>query len=210
MSGAKLPVASTPEAIASALKAAAPVIVVGSEALKADPSLAHALTAVAKKKPVVRADAIVVRHTGNRVFVAGANDESHYFAATWLLQQWGCRWYLPGDFGECIPAHPELRVGTLDYAYAPPFEVRHYWLSWNAAGAGAEDFKRRNFMSSSSLSGMGHALGQYTKALIPPGKTMFNVPLAEESTAQEVAARVEPEYARVCPAFRSRSRTATM
>jgi hypothetical protein len=199
MSAAKVPIASTPEAIATALKAAAPVFFVGREALQADPSLTNALTTVAKKKPVVRADAVVVRRTGNRVFVAGTNDESHYFAASWLLQQWGCRWYLPGDFGECIPAHPELKVGTLDYTYAPPFEVRHYWLSWNAAGAGAEEFKRRNFMSSSSLSGMGHALGQYTKALIPPGKTMFNVPLAEESTAQEVAARVEPEYAKGVP-----------
>ena len=199
MSGAKVPIASTPEAIAAALKAAAPVFIVGQEALKADASLKNALAAVAKKKPVVRADAVVVRHAGNRVFIAGTNDESHYFAAAWLLQQWGCRWYLPGDFGECIPAQPELKVGTLDYAYAPPFEVRHYWLSWNAAGAGAEEFQRRNFMSSSRLSGMGHALGQYTAKLIPPGKTMFNVPLAEESTAVEVAARAEAEYAKGVP-----------
>ena len=170
MSGAKPALANQPESIAAALKAATPVLIVGAEALKADASLAAALASVAKKKPTVRADAVVVRRVGNRVFIAGTNDEAHYFAASWLLQQWGCRWYLPGEFGECIPAQPVLKVGTLDFAYAPPFEVRHYWLSWNADGTGAEEFKRRNFMNSAAVTGMGHALGNYTKALIPPGK----------------------------------------
>jgi hypothetical protein len=183
-------------AIAAELPAAGTAIVVGSAALKANPTVAAALAGVAKKDPVLRADAIVVRRTGDRVFVAGTNDESHYFAASWLLQQWGCRWYLPGEFGECIPEHENLKVGALDHAYAPPFEVRHYWLSWNASNAGAEEFQRRNFMSSTKLAGMGHALGHYTNKLIPPGKTMFNVPLAEESTAQEVATQIEAEYAR--------------
>ncbi len=196
MSGAKVAIADQPDTIVAALKAAGPLIVVGQAAIEAEPSLKSALAAVAKKNPTVRADAVAVRRVNNHVYLVGTNDESHYFAASWLLQQWGCRWYLPGDFGECIPAQPTLKVGALDFAYAPPFEIRHYWLSWNADGVGVEDFQRRNFMSSSRLAGMGHALGQYTKALIPAGKTMFNVPLAEEATAQEVAARVEPEYAK--------------
>jgi hypothetical protein len=182
--------------LAAEMPAAGTAIVVGSAALKADPTIAAALAAVAKKDPVLRADAIVVRRNGDRVYVAGTNDESHYFAASWLLQQWGCRWYLPGEFGECIPQHAALRVGALDHAYAPPFEVRHYWLSWNASSAGAEEFQRRNFMSSTKLPGMGHALGHYTKKLIPPGKSMFNVPLAEEATAQEVATQIEADYAK--------------
>jgi len=196
MTGEKVPIASTSEAIGAALKASTPVLVVGQEALKADASLAESLAGVTKKKPTVRADAVVVRRAGNRVFIAGTNDESHYFAAAWLLQHWGCRWYLPGEFGEYIPTHAELKIGALDHAYAPPFEVRHYWLSWNASNAGAEEFQRRNFMSSSKLAGMGHALGEHTKKLIPPGKTMFNVPLAEDATAQAVAASVEAEYAK--------------
>ncbi len=199
MAGAKVPVASTPGAIAAALKLPAPVFLVGNEALKADASLAKALAGVAKKNPTVQADAVVVKRAGNRVFIAGTNDESHYFAAAWLLQQWGCRWYLPDEFGECIPAAPSLKIGTLEHVYAPPFEVRHYWLSWNASGEGAAEFQRRNFMSSSRLAGMGHALGQYTEKLIPPGKTMFNVPLADDATAQEVAARIEGEYAKGVP-----------
>ena len=199
MSGAKPALANQPESIAAALKATTPVLILGQEAVKADASLSKALASVAKKKPTVRADAVVVRRTGNRVFIAGTNDESHYFAAAWLLQQWGCRWYLAGEFGECIPAHAELKVGTLDHAYAPPFEVRHYWLSWNGDTTGADEFKRRNFMSSTTVTGMGHALGHHTKTVIPPGKTMFNVPLAEEATALAVAASVEAEYAKGVP-----------
>jgi len=188
MSGAKAPVANAP--------GGGPVIFVGAAALEAEPALKEALVSVAKKNPVVRADAIVMRRKGDRVFLAGANDESHYFAAAQLLQDWGCRWYLPTDFGECVPEQPRLTIGALERAYAPPFEIRQYWLSWNGDGTGAKEFRRRNFMIDTSMAGMGHALGGYTKKLIPAGKTMFNVPLAEDATAKEVAAQIEAEYAK--------------
>jgi hypothetical protein len=188
MSGAKVPVTNA--------AGDGPNIFVGAAAIEADASLKDALAGVAKENPVARADAIVMRHKGDRVFLAGANDDSHYFAVAQLLQDWGCRWYFPTDFGECIPEQPKLTVGALDRAYAPPFEIRHYWLSWNADGKGADDFRRRNFMTETSLAGMGHALGSYTKKLVPAGKNIFNVPLAEEATAKEVAAQIDAEYAK--------------
>lgn len=196
MMGAKPITASAPGAIAAALKGNNPVLIVGEEALRAEPLLAGKLAAVAKRNPVLRSDAIVVFRRGNRVYMAGTNDESHYYAVSYLLQAWGCRWYLPTEFGECIPTYPILKVGALDYAYAPPFEVRHYWLSWDASNTGADEFQRRNFMSSVKVAGMGHALGQYTKDLVPPGKTLFNVPFAEEATARHVADAIAPEYAK--------------
>ena len=98
--------------------------------------------------------------------------------------------------GTCRPssasasrATPTLKVGDLDYAYAPPFEVRRYWLSWNGDATGRAEFMRRNFFNDVSVPN-GHALGQYTKDLIPPGKTMFNVPIAEDRTAEHVASQV--------------------
>jgi len=191
MSGAKVPLADH--------AGAGPALFVGTAALDAEPSLKAALASVAKKSPVVRADAIVMRRNGNRVYLAGTNDDSHYFAVAQLLQDWGCRWYLPTAFGECIPEQPRLAIGTLERAYAPPFEVRHYWLSWNGDATGAKEFRRCNFMTETSMAGMGHALGSYTKKLIPPGKTMFNVPLAEDATATEVAAQIEAEYAKGVP-----------
>ncbi len=176
-----------------------PVIYIGSAALTALPTLQAKLTAVAKAAPVVRADAIVVYRDGRQVYLAGSNDDSHYYAVAHLLQQWGCRWYVPTEFGECIPERAVLTIGALDLAYAPPFEIRHYWLSWNADGTGAEEFRRHNFMSETSLAGMGHALGQYTQQLVPPGKTLFNVPLSEATTATAVADRIDAEYAKGVP-----------
>ncbi len=66
-----------------------PAILIGSAALRADPSLRAALAAVAKPAPLLRADAIALRRTGKRVYLAGSNDESHYFAVAQLLQSWG-------------------------------------------------------------------------------------------------------------------------
>lgn len=195
MTGAQVPVANTAEAIEAALQAATPVLLVGRIALEADPTLSRALTAAAKPNPEVRADAIVLRRTANRILLAGNNDDSHYYAVADLLHRWGCRWYLPTDFGECIPRHDELRVGNLDHAYGSPFEVRRYWLSWNGDATGKAEFMRRNFYNDLYIPN-GHALGQYTRELIPPGKTMFNVPISEPTTAQHVARQIADRFAR--------------
>ena len=191
MTGATVPVGQTP--------GTGPVIHVGSAALTALPALQQALTMVAKPSPLLRADAIVMRRDGQQVYLAGSNDESHYFAVTQLLQEWGCRWYVPTEFGECIPERATLTIGTLERAYAPPFEIRHYWLSWNADATGADEFRRRNFMTETSMAGMGHALGHFTERLVPPGKTMFHVPLAEPATADEIAAKIDADYAKGIP-----------
>lgn len=122
LSGARPAVADTAAAAAEALKSDAPLLIVGAAALKAEPSLRQALDKVAKKDPVLRADAIALRRRGNKVFLAGTNDDGHYYAVVELLRRWGCRWYLPTEIGECIPAVPTLTVGALEFAYAPPFE----------------------------------------------------------------------------------------
>ena len=204
MAGAKPVIADTQGAIEAALKAKTPVFVVGEEALKAEPSLREALAKVAKKEPFLRADAIVARRLGNRVYLAGTNDESHYYAVSYLLQQWGCRWYLPTDFGECIPTQETLKIGQLNYAYAPPFEVRHYWLSWNADNTGAEEFQKRNFMSSTKVAGMGHALAQYTKDIVPPAKrrSMCRSPKMPQRNTSPIKSR--PNMPKAAAAFRWR------
>jgi uncharacterized protein DUF4838/glycosyl hydrolase family 2 len=195
MSGAKPALANTAEAIAAALKADAPVLAVGKAALAAEPTLAASLAKVAKPQPLLRADAIAIKRAGNRVYLAGTNDDSHYYAAVELLRRWGCRWFMPGEFGECIPRHSVLTIGELDYAYAPPFEVRRYWISWVGDTTGKDEFMRRNFFSDVVVPS-GHCLAQYTKELIPPGKTMFNVPISEDRTAQHVAKQLAPQFAK--------------
>lgn len=193
MTGIRPALAETLETISVALKANTPVLVVGEEGLKIEPSLRAPLAKAAKASPVLRADAFAVRRNGNRVFLVGNHDEAHYYAAAHLLQLWGCRWYFPTDFGECIPEHKAVKVGKLDFAYGSPFEIRHYWLSWNASNLGQAEFQRRNFGNNINVPS-GHALGKYTKDLIPKGKTMYNVPIAEDATGAHVAKQVSATF----------------
>ncbi len=193
ISGTTPKVADTAETIAAALKAATPMLIVGQAALEANATLKDSLAKVAKPNPLLRADAVVVKRDGNRVYLVGTNDDSHYYAVASLLRMWGCRWYVPTEFGECVPNHPKLSVGDLNYAYGSPFEVRRYWLSWNGDTTGKEEFAKRNFFNE-VLVPNGHSLAQYTKELIPPGKTMFNVPISEDRTAKHVADKVLPQF----------------
>ena len=189
MSGAE------PLLVKGAVPATGAAIVIGKAAIAADRATARALARVARRHPVVQADAIAARRVGNRLYLAGSNDESNYFAAAWLLGQWGCRWYLPTAFGEVVPERPLLAVGDLSFAYAPPFEMRYYWLSWNADDTGADEFRHRNFMSDARIPGAVQALGAYTDDIAPPGGSSFNVPFSDPRTAEHVAAKAEGDYA---------------
>src|SRR5262249_53901372 len=150
---------------------------------QAEPALRDLLAKAAKKEPVLRADAIVLRRKENRVYLAGLNDDCHYYAVAELLRRWGCRWYMPTDFGACIPDQPTLKVGQLEYAYGSPFEVRSYWNAWNGSYDDQPEFLRRNMMNYEVGVPSGHAIGQYVQELIPKGKTVYNVPIAEPATA---------------------------
>ncbi len=194
MSGARPAVADTAKAIAAALNGTAPLLIVGQQALAAEQGLNDALRKVAKKDPVKRADAIVLRRSGNRVYLAGLNDDCHYYAVAELLRRWGCRWYLHGDLGECIPEHPLLKVGQLDHVYAPPFEMRTYWYAWGGAIKGSDSFRRRNMMNDVSVPS-GHAFHQYVKGLIPKGGKFHDVPITDEATARHVAKQVAKTFA---------------
>src|SRR5262245_35791964 len=177
------------------LAAKTPLLIVGRKALELEPTLKLALAKVIKKAPVLRGDAIVIRRRGNRVFLAGANDDCHYYAVAELLPRWGCRWYLPTDIGECIPTHKPLSIGDIDFAYAPPFEVRNYWIAWNGSNAGQEEFTRRNFMNYGVGVPSGHAIGAYVQELIPKGKTVYNVPISDPKTADHIAKKIETKFA---------------
>ncbi len=195
ISGARPAVTSAPDAVVAADAASHPLIFVGQAAIAAEPSLSFRLEQIAKKGPFLRADAIVVRRFGRRVYLAGVNDESHYYAVSKLLHLWGCRWYLPTDLGECVPERPTLVLPPIDHAYAPPFEVRRYWVSWVGSNDGREDFMRRNFMNDEFVPS-GHTLGKYVKALVPEGKSAYDIPVADPHTADHVAGQVVEQFGR--------------
>ncbi|MHB0936606.1 MAG: DUF4838 domain-containing protein [Armatimonadota bacterium] len=197
MTGATPQIANTRETIDAALKGTAPILVIGQEALAAKPALAAKIRAAAKKNPVLGADAIGLLREGNRVYVAGNNDGAHYYAVAELLWRWGCRWYIPTDFGECIPEYKTLAVGTLDYTYGSPFEIRSYWISWNGDGSGKPEFQRRNMMITDrrGFPSTGHALGSYTGDA-PGAKGTFNFPITAPETAAHVAKKLEANFAK--------------
>ena len=193
MSGARLPLVEDPAQLRQALSEPAPLLLVGRAALEADLSLGPRLAALQKPDPVLRGDAIVAQRRGDRVYLAGSNDESHYYAAVELLRHWGCRWYLPTDFGASIPRKATLTVDRLDAAWAPPFEVRRYWLSWIGDNSGREEFMRRNRMNDLSVPA-GHALGHYVDDLPGAGGSAQSICLSDPATIRHVADQVMERF----------------
>ncbi len=194
MTGTRPPVVTDPGEIEAALNGSAPVLVVGELASKTVPGLSETLRKTARPTKIFDADAIVLRREGSRVFLMGSNDRSHYFAVAKLLRDWGCRWYLPTEFGEVVPERKELTVDQLDLAYAPPFEMRGYWIGWNGSDEGKADFAVRNFMNNERLPSS-HGLKKYIKELIPEGKTHFNVPISAPETVNHVVEQLDEAFA---------------
>ena len=199
MSGARLPLLEETADLERAMAGPAPLLLVGRAALEADLSLGPRLAALQKADPVLRSDAIVARRRGDRVYLAGGNDESHYYAAVELLRHWGCRWYLPTDFGASIPRKPTLTVDSLDVAWVPPFEVRSYWLSWYGDQSGRQEFMRRNRLNDLSVPA-GHALGHYVDDLPGAGESPQSICLSDPATIRHVADRVMERFAEGAPA----------
>ena len=196
MCGQAPTIAQTDAAVKQAMAGDAPAIVVGQLALKAQPRLERRIASVLKKNPQLRIDGIGLLRQGNRVYVAGNNDVSHYFAAAELLKRWGCRWYIPTEIGDCIPDSPDLRVGALDYLYSSPFELRGYWISWVGDYTGKNEFQMRNMMIADrgGMPSTGHALAKYTNDA-PGSKSAFNFPITAPETARHVAKKIEEPFA---------------
>jgi len=73
----------------------------------------------------------------------GLYGESEYgtsYAIYELLHRLGCRWFMPTELGECIPAQVTLEVPEQDESLAPATDYRGMWH-------GGADFLRRNRMN---------------------------------------------------------------
>jgi hypothetical protein len=184
MTGSQVPVLTGPPASGGV------PLYVGAAALRQRPSLGKALERVKKKDPVFRADAIAVEVDNDAVYLAGSNDDSHYFAVAWFLQRQGCRWYLPTKFGEHVPQLPQLKLDPVVYAYAPPFEVRTYWISWNGDRTDYETFGHRNFYNLERSVHAGHNLGSLLPKAVPGQDLQINSP----STVQTVADNLDAAH----------------
>jgi hypothetical protein len=123
ISGAKLPVVRL---AAGAELPAGPVVLVGSE-------LARRVGLGAELDKLDR-DGIRLRSSASQLVVSGRRARGTLFAAYELLERLGCRWVLPGPFGELYPQSKTLTV-NLDLTQNPSHRER-YW--WNTFGQGKE------------------------------------------------------------------------
>jgi hypothetical protein len=67
---------------------------------------------------------------GPNLVIAGASEEQTWHAVQRFLYRLGCRWYLPGEVGECVPSRPSLSVEPAASPYTPSFPVRVIWYAW--------------------------------------------------------------------------------
>lgn len=91
---------------------------------------------------------IVVTPRG--IGLAGESDLATSYAIYTLLDQLGCRWYMPGPLGEVLPALKTIRLAEQDVSLGPYTIYRGLWYCDN-------DFARRNRLGGMELAA-GHAL----------------------------------------------------
>lgn len=90
-----------------------------------------------KSYPYAQGLRIVVNDTG--IGLIGESDLSTSYAIYTLLDQLGCRWYIPGPMGEVLPEMPTIKVKERDLSTGPGTIYRGLWYCDN-------DFGRRNRM----------------------------------------------------------------
>lgn len=79
------------------------------------------------------------------VGLAGESDLATSYAIYALLDQLGCRWYIPGPMGEVLPTQTTVRVKQQDLSTGPSTIYRGIWYCDN-------DFGRRNRLGGLLLS----------------------------------------------------------
>lgn len=87
---------------------------------------------------------------GNAVGLIGESDLATSYAVYSLLDQLGCRWFLPSAMGEVLPEVKTIAITDQDASTAPYTIYRGLWYCDN-------DFARRNRLGGMELSA-GHAL----------------------------------------------------
>ena len=131
MSGATLEVKNLEAAglnafLADAAKQGQTAVVLGTLAL---PQVQKALG----DKAQVRG-AFALQADKTTVYAAG-HTEGTYYAVIELLEQLGCRWFMPGDLGEVVPALKTVDVKAQTTVQAPSFPSRHFQMpnrEWQA------------------------------------------------------------------------------
>jgi hypothetical protein len=64
----------------------------------------------------------------NDAILAAGTEGGTYFAVIELLEQLGCRWFMPGDLGEVVPALKTVNVKTQTTVQVPSYSARWFGM----------------------------------------------------------------------------------
>ena len=67
---------------------------------------------------------------GDDLYLLGGSAKGALWAVYGLLDELGCRWYMPGDIGEVIPKRKDIVVDDKVRVDGPDFPYRQIWYSW--------------------------------------------------------------------------------
>jgi len=146
----------------------------------------------------------------------GESDLAASYALYEVLHRFGCRWYMPGDLGECIPRSATLRLAQTDLSGTPSTVYRGLWAPATRAKlgrgfvamSGNEPFNRRNRQGGRRLA-TGHGLEKKLtaeqrkahpewRAVVngkpDPVKIKWTRPDVAEAIAQNIIALLDKAY----------------
>lgn len=106
-------------------------------------------------------DGFMLKVQDGALLVAGAGPRGTLFAARRLLEEIGCRWFLPGEFGEVVPQRPSIIVPDLDISSKPHFRYRHI-------ATDTTDEPTRLWAFRNGLVPDGSLVGKSLEELVPP------------------------------------------
>lgn len=104
-----------------------------------------------KSAPFQQGFRVVVSAKG--VGLLGESDLASSYAIYEVLDRLGCRWYMPSEWGECIPELKTVALPEMDFNSAPGTIYRGIWQA-------DQDYKRRNRLGGMTLAAS-HALDSY-------------------------------------------------
>ena len=87
-----------------------------------------------QQAPELQRGAFALRVTKDAVYIAGP-EEGTYYGVIELLEQLGCRWFMPGDLGEVIPSKATVHIRDQWTIQRPSFTSRWFQMpdrDWQA------------------------------------------------------------------------------
>jgi hypothetical protein len=144
MSGATLPLQTDAEPVKG------PLVLVGASRLTEGLSVTIPAGVTGSR----REEGYVIVCRGDRLVLAGNNDGPYHgteYAVYDFLQRLGVRWFMPGDYGEIVPALRTVTFSEVEVVERPDFVMRNWWLHAQPELAAQERlWKLRNRMNPDS------------------------------------------------------------